>query len=517
MRYQVLLILFQLVSYHLFGQLSEEWSDSKPTNLSYFFQSEPKLIFDNNSHLIVEGNQRIVKYTLGGNEIWSVDFVGVMGQHIEGRNNHIAIDSSDNIYVTGNTYNDSTFYDVVTTKYDSSGNLIWTDVYDNSQTDSTNELSGGLCLDQAGNLYVAITVSDSVTGQDYYLIKYDSSGNKVWERQNEINGEDRTHIVLCDNSGNVIIGGRSNTTNPQVFYLVKWDSSGNKQWDYTWFNSDYVHQLFYDMVIDGDNNIYMNGGDHELVKVRSNGTLAWHQSLWDTFYLSGEAYALRLDNNSNIVFTGRQYGDTTNGDVLVAKYDSSGNFLWWRLYQSNGNIYEQGSSIAFDNENNIYIVGQSGNTSSYDDLILKYSENGDLLFDFKRDRNYEDGLYSVLIGSSNEIYVAGNSSNGGNVEMVTTKYNQVTGIKIFSQTSAKLRAYPNPAQDNILLTFNDFKFPVSLDIYSIEGKHLQTINDIKQETTQLSIQELKPGIYIMKCSDADGNIYSDRLSKINCP
>jgi hypothetical protein len=69
----------------------------------------------------------------------------------------------------------------------------------------------GIALDSSGNVYVTGESSGSGTGGDYATIKYDSAGSEIWVRRynGPANGWDYATGIALDSSGNVYVTGRS--------------------------------------------------------------------------------------------------------------------------------------------------------------------------------------------------------------------------------------------------------------------------------------------------------------------
>ena len=93
------------------------------------------------------------------------------------------------------------------------------------------------------------------------------------------------------------------------------------------------------------------------------------------------AQSIHFDNEGNIILVGSSFGINLTDDVAVAKYSSEGQFIWAKTFDIGQN--DRPIGVYFDAENNI-IVGAKGNDSSFyrdDFYLLKYSEDGDILFE----------------------------------------------------------------------------------------------------------------------------------------
>jgi uncharacterized delta-60 repeat protein len=90
----------------------------------------------------------------------------------------IALDSENNVYVTGFSYGSETNNDFATIKYDNNGNQLWVHRYNGLGNGS--DIAYGIATDSAGNVYVTGVSLGSGTDYDYATIKYSSSGEALW-------------------------------------------------------------------------------------------------------------------------------------------------------------------------------------------------------------------------------------------------------------------------------------------------------------------------------------------------
>jgi hypothetical protein len=120
-------------------------------------------------------NYVTIKYDSLGNQLWV--------RHYNGPGNgddaasSIAVDPSDNVYVTGSSFGVGTAADYATLKYDSNGTLQWIRREDGGfGVDQAYDIG----LDQAANVYVTGSVAMSGGFADYRTIKYDTNGTVRW-------------------------------------------------------------------------------------------------------------------------------------------------------------------------------------------------------------------------------------------------------------------------------------------------------------------------------------------------
>jgi len=137
-----------------------------------------------------------------------------------------------------------------------------------------NDSSSDIAVDNSGNVYVAGSVYDSVTSNDYVTIKYYPSGDTAWVRRYNEPGDssDIAKAVAIDRNGNVYVTGTSGT--------IKYDNKGTQLWVGEWGG--------FEIAIDNSDNICVTGSildtithdnyithDYITVKYYPNGDTAW--------------------------------------------------------------------------------------------------------------------------------------------------------------------------------------------------------------------------------------------------
>ncbi|MBS1513932.1 MAG: T9SS type A sorting domain-containing protein [Bacteroidetes bacterium] len=153
-----------------------------------------------------------------GNILWQKSYNG-SGSDIDIAYS-LAFDNLDNVLVTGYARNSNTIgsEDVVTLKYSSSGELIWSKIFN----DSTHGIDQGysICSDSQNNVYVG-AVSDHADGHvGYTTLKYNSDGSLIWKGKYHYFAlsEDFIYKIAVNSAQDIFVTGISfsNTTDYDV-------------------------------------------------------------------------------------------------------------------------------------------------------------------------------------------------------------------------------------------------------------------------------------------------------------
>ena len=126
------------------------------------------------------------------------------------------------------------------------------------------------------------------------------------------------------------------------------------------------------------------------------------------------ASAVIVDSSGNIYIVGGSIGARTQSDYVTIKYNSNGIQQWIKIYDGSGNGTDIGDAIAIDNENNIYVTGESmGILTGNDCVTIKYNSSGiqQWIARYSTPGNHRDASYTIAIDNSGNVIVAGESYN----------------------------------------------------------------------------------------------------------
>ena len=306
----------------------------------------------------------------------------------------------------------SSAYDVVLIKWDSSGQIIWNRTWGGA----SNDYGYGIWGDGA-NLYTCGgTTSYGAGSVDMFLIKWDLDGNVLWYRTWGGTANDGSYGLWGDGAGGIYVGGYtySSGAGSSDLALVKWDTSGNLQWSRTWGGTAYdggfsVWSNVSSVYVCGRTGSYGMGSiDLLLVKWDASGTLIWSRTWGGTG--GDQGWTVRGDG-TNVYTCGNFHSASTNSwDMVLVKWDASGNPLWNRTWGST--VEEEGHAL-WINGSTIYVSGcMMTGTGWRDIVIVKWDASGDQLWFDTWGHAYNDVCWD-LHGQAGKVFCCGSTTNWG--------------------------------------------------------------------------------------------------------
>jgi len=360
----------------------------------------------------------VIKQDPAGAVLWQRRF-GTTGQiGVEG----VAVDSSDNVYILGFTEQQGAgSADFALAKYNSAGTLQW----QRNLGGTSSDLGYGVAVDSSDNVYITGNESSTDGSSDIFLAKYNSAGTIQWQRGlGGASGSNNSFAIAIDSSNNAYLAGNTNLQGAGSTdgVIAKYNSSGTIQWQRI-IGGAGTEQLNA-IAVDSSSNVYVTGYSYDdpnlkvmLVKYNSAGTLQWQKVLGVNDY----GWAVTTDSTGNVYVSG-QTGSFGNENFLIAKYNSSGTIQWQRKF---GNSNEAKSyAIAVDTENDLYIFGQAhGISGSQDDMLLvKLPSDGSLTGTYDLDGDTMTYATTSLTAGTSSFTAATSTLTG-----VTTSLTSATG------------------------------------------------------------------------------------------
>jgi hypothetical protein len=301
----------------------------------------------------------------------------------------IAVDDSNQIYVTGKTENPGTNDDWTTIKYYPNGDTAWIRYF--ASPGSSNERASSIAIGPSGHIYITGYTMGSGSG-DYLTIKYRPDGDTVWTRRyNGIgNGYDFSNWVTVDDEENVYVTGYSRALSYQNdIATVKYDSSGTQLWVALFNGSGNYNDEGHKVVADNSGYVYVAGmvnpyntgtlRDYVAIKYdASGGDTAWARTYNGPADSLDMARDIEVDVSGNVYVTGSSRGNGTSSDIATIKYNSAGIEEWVMRYNNPDTSGSDGGyGLEIDGAGNIYVAGQSRGLGTGTDIVaIKYDPAG---------------------------------------------------------------------------------------------------------------------------------------------
>lgn len=312
--------------------------------------------------LITNYDMLTVKFTNSGNLAWAKTFNSASINEDKGE--RIAIDAAGNVNVAGRIWN-GTDFDIVLLQYNSAGTQQWFQVISGTGEDKPN----AMVLDGSNNIYVAGSKS-SATGLDFLTTKYNSTGTQTWSKtyNGASNGADEAQAMVLDNAGNVCVTGYSTTATGADVYTIKYDASGNSVWEKAYNNSAAnLDEIGNAIAVDGGNNILIaaqseNGtisntnNDFLTLAYLPDGTLAT-STLYNGTDDSTDVPTVIVVSGANIYVGGGSWGTNSQRDLTVVAYTASGLSSISNAFASQFHLYPNPATTEFiiENENTMLL------------------------------------------------------------------------------------------------------------------------------------------------------------------
>jgi uncharacterized delta-60 repeat protein len=294
-------------------------------------------------------------------------------------------------------------------------------------------------IDKFGNIIVAGRSENLSFNDDFITLKYNSSGNLLWERRyNGVgNGDDAIAAAVLDDSGNIYVTGYSQegaSLGGYNWITIKYFSNGVTAWkrSFNW-TANSTDEPFA-MAIDKFNNIYISGygrtglpfdDDFITIKYNSDGIQQWIKVYASIYLNSDRSNSIIVDDSCNVYPSG--YGSTEDGnEIITIKYAATGEEIWIRRFPTNYADFLRHTLSAKDKYNNIIVNGYYYIGEHYAFNTIKYNSSGEILWNriYKGAGNL-NFCFALCTDDSANVYAAGRSQNAGtDADFVIIKYNQ---------------------------------------------------------------------------------------------
>ncbi len=375
---------------------------------------------------------------------YDIDWTVQIGTSFLAESKSVAVDTSGNVYISGYTEGDlgatnAGGDDAFLSKFDSSGNELWT-----TQIGTIfGDMSNSVAVDASGNVYISGETAGDLGGTgnagdyDAFLSKFDpDDGHELWTTQIGADSYDNSWSVAVDASGNAYVsgdthgdlGGTGNAGSSDAF-LSKFDTSGHELWT-TQIGTSAV-DISKSVAVDASGNVYISGytagdlggtgnaGDYDafLSKFDSDdGHELWTTQIGTSSRDMGRSVAVNA--SGDVYISGSTYGDlggTGNAgeiDAFLSKFDpDDGHELW--TTQIGTSSSDSSYSVVVDASGNVYISGDTAgelggsNAGGPDAFLSKFDSAGNEVWTTQIGTGDHDYSRSVAVDASGDVYISG--------------------------------------------------------------------------------------------------------------
>lgn len=202
-------------------------------------------------------------------------------------------------------------------------------------------------------LFTIVFLTTYISAQENWVYRYDGAGDN-----------DEANSVVYGSDGNIYAAGYSiGQGTGKDFMVISLTQAGDTNWTYRY-------------------NGQGNGDD--------------------------EATSMVYGSDDNIYIAGYTTGSGTAFDIIVISLTTTGDTNW--IYQYNALDNDDiARSIAYGNDNNLYIAGYSEQENPYfcDLLIISLTNTGDVRWGYRNNPRWHNEFYQIIYGSDENIYACG--------------------------------------------------------------------------------------------------------------
>ncbi len=407
---------------------------------------------------------------------------------------------------SGSTDGDLTFNhggkDAWLIKIDSVGNISWQKSYGGSnddiaisvlQTADSNYVFAGASMSGDGDCALNYLDISGHPTNDFWIMKVNSTGNKLWQRNYGGQKEDIGRSIIQTMEGGYMVVGETNSYDFNVignhggydYWVLKLNPAGDTVWKKCYggagneeaesviqtADSGFVVGGMTDMNSGDVSGDHSNTNDGWVLRLDKVGNITWGKALGGSN--SDAVYSVIEANDGEFMATGvtsSTDGDVTHSigssDLWVVKLTAGGSINWQKTY--GGTNDDVGRQLIQVSDSDFGVVGYS------------------LSNDSNVTGNHGD----------NDIWVAKltlrTDTTGDTTNFVTTKF-----------LNEDIKVYPTLTKGSVNVVLPQGFENTELRIINLLGKEIQTNNEKSLRRT-VSLTDDPPGLYILQIINSFG-------------
>ena len=309
-------------------------------------------------------------------------------------------------------------------KYNSKGIQEWASLYGGSYGDEFKSV-----IETSDGGFVAVgsrNTKESGSGiSDAVIVKFDETGNVLWNRTITGNDNDYFKSVIETTDGGFVVVGQSYSTNAGFTnagntdgIIVKYSANGTREWlkNYGSTYADYFEKVI--ETSEGDLVAIGTSGKAIIVRYTSNGVVKWVNK---NETMAGRSYNSVIEaSNGDLIVAGYTNPSDTEienkgkNDAMLISFNSNGEKNWIKNFGGSEN--DSFTSIINTIDNGFVAVGSSLSSDAgfeakgnQDAIMIKYNNKGEQLWIKSFGGSKIDCFYSVIELSENNFVACGYS------------------------------------------------------------------------------------------------------------
>jgi hypothetical protein len=415
---------------------------------------------------------------------WSKSF----GGSFEENTNSVVSTSDGGMLILGhsNSYDgdiikNHDLIDILLTKLDAEGNLIWTKTFGGS----LNDYGMSIIPTSDGNFVIAgysASSNGDVPGNvglhDFYISKITGEGNIIWSKNYGFSNHDHAHKIIQTRDGGYFVAGFADYSGI--------DESGGTN------NNGAGHEI-------GHKNYKHGVGEFLGIKLDSNGEFEWYRYFGGT--QNDRVNDIVEANDGGIVMVGYSESndfDFTNNkgsyDYWVVKIHHNGDLHWKENYGGSG--IDQAFGITKTGNNSYLIVGRSNSEDgqiknpkgNFDGWVIHINDHGHLLWEKSFGGVDFDVATTIKKISNGNFVVVGNSR--GSFDANPNK----------GENDFWLFEIDNKANSNLYWqkTFGGSNIDIATDFYQTSKKELIVVGESQSNDHDVSFNKGGNDLWVIK-------------------
>ncbi|OQP40035.1 hypothetical protein A4H97_17615 [Niastella yeongjuensis] len=217
---------------------------------------------------------------------------------------------------------------------------------------------------------------------DAWIIRLNSNLDTVWTRVMGGTGYDEAHKAIATTDGGFIVAGTTESNNS------------------------------------GDVGANHGASDWWIIKLKSNGDTAWTSVFGRAYDDALRGMAATADGGFVVAGYTVNKPSSSDVDVMVAKFNSSGNVVWQKIV--GGTVEDFGRDVSVASDGSIYVVASTSNNNTRDVgashgredyWVIKLKDNGDPVWMKLFGGDQSDSPYAIASTTDGGAIITGSSTS----------------------------------------------------------------------------------------------------------